>query len=605
MKKGTKRLIGLLVFLAIATAAAIFIIQNEGQGSKQAAVKPTEAAENSVANEQEAPEQAFLVYENAEVNCIIDVADSGSVALATGADHISYEVIDGDMPKGLTIAEDGTILGAYPRPMKGRVVTVRASAEGCDPVEAEITINVVKPFLTFTGTTLADAKAGVEYAASVAYISDTTEKVTFKLAKGSVLPEGLTLNKNGVITGTPTTVQRGVPFTVVAEAKGYSDTEAVFKLDVIIDHKSNETGTILNYNGGDLKSAYENEYYLNQTGVAAGVMSLNNNELTFELAEGSQLPEGLTLYSNGAIFGTPKASRVQSFDIIAHAAGCEDQRRTFTLNIMGSQVGYDNSMTLEGAIRGEAFDRSVATAYAGEEMITYSVDEKNAEILKELGLALSSDGELTGTPTRSTKRARFTVIASAEGYSEATCTVYMNIQEPMTETTVFEAEYLNLAGKTGVGYSGAPADEGLICRNETAGNHFFLGYLHSPNMYFEYTIYSGADTEGELLLSLGQELGDDISFDPSTLDVSVNGVSLSFGSFHVPGARQSYTVFEEFSAGKIKLNAGENKIRITVKPNTLFGGATGGPGLDYIRIDGASAPLMWQPCLYNFDLVVI
>lgn len=147
MKKGTKRLIGLLVFLAIATAAAIFIIQNEGQGSKQAAVKPTEAAENSVANEQEAPEQAFLVYENAEVNCIIDVADSGSVALATGADHISYEVIDGDMPKGLTIAEDGTILGAYPRPMKGRVVTVRASAEGCDPVEAEITINVVKPFL--------------------------------------------------------------------------------------------------------------------------------------------------------------------------------------------------------------------------------------------------------------------------------------------------------------------------------------------------------------------------------------------------------------------------------------------------------------------------
>ena len=132
MKKGTKRLIGLLVFLAIATAAAIFIIQNEGQGSKQAAVKPTEAAENSVANEQEAPEQAFLVYENAEVNCIIDVADSGSVALATGADHISYEVIDGDMPKGLTIAEDGTILGAYPRPMKGRVVTVRASAEGCD-----------------------------------------------------------------------------------------------------------------------------------------------------------------------------------------------------------------------------------------------------------------------------------------------------------------------------------------------------------------------------------------------------------------------------------------------------------------------------------------
>ena len=53
-----------------------------------------------------------------------------------------------------------------------------------------------------------------------------------------MLPEGLTLNKNGVITGTPTTVQRGVPFTVVAEAKGYSDTEAVFKLDVIIDHKA-------------------------------------------------------------------------------------------------------------------------------------------------------------------------------------------------------------------------------------------------------------------------------------------------------------------------------------------------------------------------------
>ena len=546
-----------------------------------------------------------IEYADCDAYSIINRADSGTVAFATGAPQITYELVGGTMPNGMSIASDGTILGTWARIMRNRQITVRASAPDCDSAEANINFNVIYPYLTFTGRTLADARQGVEYAASVAYVAEESADVSYSLKEGSVLPEGLTMDENGVITGTATTVMRGMPFTVVAEADNYSDTEAQFVIDVVIDRQSASEGEILNFNGGALADAYQDTYYLNQRGVAEGVISLNNNNITYTLAEGSELPEGITLYSNGAVLGKATAIRDYTFSVIAHADGCDDKTATFTLSVKGSRIDYATSISADTATRGEPYLFSVATANAGDGVkITYSTDD--AAKLNEIGLSMNEDGLITGTPTKSLKSMNFSVTASAEGYTSSSATVYLHVQEPLTEATVFEAEYTDLASKTGTGYSGSPSAEGLISngRNFGASNGYFVGYMHNGNISLEFNIESAEDTSVTLILRLGSEFGN-VTLTPSSFGISVNGEEITYSGLSVPGGADGYSQFADCVVGTINLKKGSNEIKLSVRSNTLRDGSTGGPGVDCIKLEGASCALSWRPLVYNFDSVQV
>ena len=93
--------------------------------------------------------------------------------------------------------------------------TVIASAPYAEDVEATFTITIGIAF--DTNTSLAQATQGSEYFGVVSATGATNVK--YSLKEGSELPEGLTLNANGEIEGTPTTA--GIyRFTVVAERDG-------------------------------------------------------------------------------------------------------------------------------------------------------------------------------------------------------------------------------------------------------------------------------------------------------------------------------------------------------------------------------------------------
>ena len=82
--------------------------------------------------------------------------------------------------------------------------------------------------LNITTTSLGDAAVGTEYKADL--LANVTDNaiVTWKLAEGSTLPDGLSLNgTTGEISGTPTTVEENHSFTVVAAANGESDTASL------------------------------------------------------------------------------------------------------------------------------------------------------------------------------------------------------------------------------------------------------------------------------------------------------------------------------------------------------------------------------------------
>ncbi|MGI6787392.1 MAG: putative Ig domain-containing protein [Acholeplasmataceae bacterium] len=555
-----------------------------------------------------------IVFNDAIVDIIIGKENSGTVNIATGAKNIKYEIIEGEdnLFDGISIAEDGTILGVYDRVRTSRVIVIKASADDVESATAQIQIRAIYEYLDYSDTTLVDARVGLNYAASVALIKNEGVVATYSLIEGSKLPEGLTLNQDGTITGIPTEVGPAVPFKVMASAPNFSNTIAEFKIDVILNHVSVAQSKIINFGKESepttLSAAYDGQFYVNQRGVQGGAFALNNNALKFTLVEGEgELPPGLVLYENGAIIGLPTVRGNYEFSVKASATGTTDVVRKFIIKVQGTRIRYDSQTLL--LTRGEPVNINIGTADAGAgTVITYTMAEADKEsLLNNWGLSVSEAGVLTGTPTKSHKIMNFQVTANAEGFTSTTAAIFVRIQEPLTEAKKFEAEYINLIGKSGTGYSGAPTEEAMITGEPIASNGYFINYLHNHDITLEFVIWSDqAVSDAVLYVGLGSELGN-ITLRPNEIGIYTydsdniktgKKTQIQYTPFTVEGGNGNYPSFNRYKIGNISLVEGYNVIQIVIHPNTYKQGATGGPGLDFIEIE-TSATLKWHPCLYN------
>lgn len=561
-----------------------------------------------------------ITYENAVCESIIGVENSGTVATASASNGatVSYSMTEDAAQKlstafdgALTVAADGTIEGKYDKTKKFKV-NITASAEKCESVTAEITVSVVNPYLDYQGRTLADARVNLPYAASVAYVENEEIEVTYRLS--GKLPQGLSMTADGTITGTPTKVGPGEPFTVTASSKGFSNTAREFTIDVVLDHKSTTPSKIVNFGKAEgvkeLNTAYVGAQYVNQAGVAGNAAALNGNNITYALAEGSTLPEGITLYPNGAVIGKAEERNEYSFDVVAKADACDDVTRSFMLAVRPQRIKFESS---NGVLtKGEAADYSIATADAGEGVeIKYTMTEEDAAALKsEYGLEVTEQGKITGTPTKVVKLMNFKVTAEAEGFTSRTVTMYFRINEPLQAPASgrFEAEYIDLTGKNGTGYSASPTGEDLIDKTiSSTSNGAFINYLHNDTITLEFVIYAeDAVTDAPLYIAAGSEMGT-VTFTPSSLGIycyegqtaTGTGKAVNYGSVSVSGGK-TYTTFNEYQFGTVSLVKGWNVIQIAVHTNTLRDGNIGGPGIDYIKIN-SSVTLKWVPCTYNMN----
>lgn len=566
----------------------------------------------------ETPElqEGVITFEDSDCESIIHQENSGTVAVASASNGapVSYSLSEEEQTKfdnafggALAIASDGTITGKYDS-LKSFKVDVTASAEKCESVTAEIKVSVVNPYLTYSGKTLIDAREGVEYAASVALVENSGVDVTYSL-KGD-LPAGLSMDKSGTITGTPTEVGPGEPFAVTASAKGYSTTTAEFTIDVVINHVSEAVSKIVKFGGEEtveLEQAFIGDYYVNQSGIATA-SALNNNNITYELV-GGELPEGFTLYSNGALFGSSEVTGEYEFEVQASAKGCEPVTASFMLPVKATMVQY---ASVNGTItKGEETNYPINTAIAAEGVeVKYTMTEADAKALKDnYGLTVTEDGYLTGVPTQVVKLMNFKVTAEAEGYTSNTVTMYFRINEPLQAPSNgrFEAEYTDLTGKNGAGWSASPTGEDLIDYTfSSASNGAFINYLHNDTITLEFVVWTDEELSNvPLILCLGSEIGN-VTFTPEVFGVytyvgnTATGTktTVNYGSVTVNGGEKTYTGFSEYKFGTVNLAKGWNVIQLAVHSNTLRDGLIGGPGVDYIRFD-TTAELKWVPLTFN------
>ena len=574
-------------------------------------------------------QEGVITYENATCESIINVEDSGTVATAVASngapityavkDATELEKLNNAFGSAISIAPDGTIKGVY-NAVKRIKVKIIASAEKCQSVEAEITVSVVNKHLVYKGRQLADARQGVEYAASVAYVEDDAD-VTYALDKDTPLPDGLALDKSGKISGTPTKVGPGVPFKVTASAKGYSSTQAEFFIDVVINHHSDTPSRIVNFGAkeGDklLETAYVGTQYVNQAGVAGNASALNDNNITYTLAEGSTLPDGIELCPNGALIGKATEMAEVTFTVIATADNCQPVTKTFTLTVIPKRIIFE--ATNGELTMGEAASFSIANAVAGEGVtITYTMTPEDAATLKNnYGLEVSSAGLVTGTPTKVVELMSFRVTANAEGYTSTEAVKYFRINEPLQApaNNKFEAEYIDVTGKSGTGYSASPTGKDMIdtsFEGLNISNGAFINYMHNDTITLEFVVYVENDlTNVPLYIQMSSEMGN-VTLTPSGFgvytyegkDTSGTKTTVNYGSVAVSGGDHAYTDFKEYKFGNVNLKKGWNVIQLAVHNNGYRGkdgdgkNITGGPGVDYIRLD-TSTPVKWVPCTYN------
>lgn len=255
-----------------------------------------------------------------------------NLGTATGMDTIVYAVKEGtQLPAGLTLSEDGMLSGIPSEAGENITITVVASAQGCEDVEAEYTLTIEQGAevnenegkIIFESFTLPEATVGEPYSESIrlAYgVPNIT--YSFRFSSGKGLPSGLSADKElGMISGTPLDSTEGeITFRVIASAEGYESVEAYVTLSV----KDKYVTT----------TRFETEY-------VDMIPELTGNGYS-DSKTGRGMIQNTPLCSNGKILGYMNKPTDVTFTIYA------DQATTATLVLgLGSEVGdytYDPSM---------------------------------------------------------------------------------------------------------------------------------------------------------------------------------------------------------------------------------------------------------------------
>ncbi|MCX4312302.1 MAG: putative Ig domain-containing protein [Clostridia bacterium] len=308
------------------------------------------------------------------------------------ADDVTFALAESStLPRGLTLSADGTISGT-PK-FESRMTFNVVASLGKEKLTQSFSITIAdeggvivydtheKTLNSVVGSTFNGSVAKARIYDPYATPEDIEKfpPITYSLANGSLLPEGLTLNSNGMISGTPVKECRNYEFTVVASAMGYRDVDCTFTITAlhVIDFKT----SVLT------PAAFGKTYVANIANAECGL------PVTYALKEGSELPKGLALTKSGIITGTPTEAVTKTFTVVASNPYALPVETEFTLTV---NIKFDSTTELPDGKIGEEYFGSVDTAQ-GSFGITYSI--VNGSLPS--GLKLASDGTLSGKPEAS------------------------------------------------------------------------------------------------------------------------------------------------------------------------------------------------------------
>lgn len=170
---------------------------------------------------------------------------------------------------------------------------------------------------------------------------------------------------------------------------------------------------------------------------------------------------------------------------------------------------------------------------------------------------------------------------------------------------VFEAEYVDLTGVRGTGYSNEAEGAGMIQKDMNgeagASNGFWVGFMYISGCSVSFEITSDrAVSDVELTLRLSGELQSKIELSSTQYTVAVNQLPMSFKNIVIDGIDPSLNgkrkEFTDFTLGNISLKEGKNVITITTSNSVPMTGKLASTSflLDCLKLT-TDAVLTWDP----------
>lgn len=206
-------------------------------------------------------------------------------------------------------------------------------------------------------------------------------------------------------------------------------------------------------------------------------------------------------------------------------------------------------------------------------------------------------------------------------YTDAECTEEFRFTTRITSNTelyakwlnsyTFEAEYVDLDGKAGFGFSVNLTGTDLIIKDNgtaNASNGYYLTGLYYEGANIQFVINSDIETDNAIIVMRVQVEYDDKTFNPDIYCVDVNGESVDYPEFSLKAeeADQRSDDRRPFInvqlTGDVHLKKGENIITMTTTNNIVHGNTRQGdaPIIDCIYVYSDSV-LTWNPRLDNLE----
>lgn len=212
--------------------------------------------------------------------------------------------------------------------------------------------------------------------------SGASGTVTFSLNSGT-LPNGVTLNSNGTLTGTP---QQFGNFAITVKVTDSNNCMGIGGTYTLVISCQSISVFNPNVTNGMVGTPFSQSF--TQTGgIGATTFNLN----------GGALPPGLALAPNGTLSGTPTQAGSFTFAVrVADGNGCGVSGLPYTLVITGPACGTItvSPASLPGGTVGTPYSQGFSAA-GGNTAYTYSLTAGSLPG----GLSLSPGGILSGTPT--------------------------------------------------------------------------------------------------------------------------------------------------------------------------------------------------------------
>jgi beta-glucosidase len=234
---------------------------------------------------------------------------------------VAYSLAEGSrLPDGLAL-EDGILGGNVTANSGVYFFTVEASYAGKQSALLDFIVRVKRNDIVYGSTPIADLTVGRSAVISVASAyNDDGIPIKYAVKDGSKLPDGLTLQSNGIITGTPTRAYNGYKFSVLATGENAPATEAEFSVNVL--------GVVFGdvaYDGLIIGKAYK-------FNLGASPNNGTSADIYYELKEGSALPNGFKLLADGTLYGVGDTWGAQSFTVVAKSEGNATVEASVTLD---------------------------------------------------------------------------------------------------------------------------------------------------------------------------------------------------------------------------------------------------------------------------------